>query len=645
MAAAVAMMFSCAKEADNNNPSEQIDNTPKVVMSMSVNAQKAEDLTAKALGLSGSALDAFWGDNDEVKVYKKGSATLIGTLAPKTSGSATAVLTGGLTEIVSAGDQLSLVFPREVRSYSGQLGTLEDIAENFDYAIATVSVESVEGTNVSASDASFVNQQTIVKFTLKDKGNNDALISASKLTIFSGNATIVDSYYAGPVEDASLAKYSDSIEITPSSASSVLFVALKNGSGSDTYSFTAKVGNDVYTYTKSGISFAAGEYRDITLKMTRESEIYTIAGSPAAIFGTEWDPGNAANDMIKTADGYIKKYVNKSGADQYASFKVATGHVWGIAEYPSDNYNITVPDGAELVITFNKPTVTAYISDTYVVAGEPASVFVSTWNATASDNLMVRQADGTYSKTYYNLSQGTTLTFKIVRSGSEWIPADNVSYTMPVDGDCVITYNPSTGSVVAHAETSSPVYTVCGSFTESWTMSSANDMIQQQDGTYLKTISGVSAGDHELKVAKNREWYNAWPSSNRRIHVATAGDVTVSFNPASGDVYAWDTSEYTVAGDEAIFGTNWDVASMANTMTRQSDGSYVLEKAFTQSNYSIVFKVVANHSWDYSVGASDSDNPGSGDGSDNCVYYAASAGTIRITLNPQASPKITVAFI
>ncbi|MBR6347103.1 MAG: hypothetical protein IKR69_06920 [Bacteroidales bacterium] len=643
LAAIVAMMVSCAKENNDSNSSEVVDNTPKVVMSLSVNAQKAEDLSAKALGLSGSALNAFWGDNDEVKVYKKGNPALIGTLAPQTSGSATAVLAGGLTETVSVGDVLSLVFPREVRSYSGQIGTLADIAENFDYAIASVSVESVDGSKVSASDASFVNQQAIVKFTLKDKGNNDALISASKLTIFSGNAAIVDSYYDGPVEDATLAKYSDCIEINPSSASSELFVALKNGSGSDTYSFTAKVGSDTYTYTRSGVSFASGEYREITLKMTKADEIYTVAGSPAAIFGTEWDPGNTANDMIKTENGYIKKFVNNSGSDLYASFKVATDNRWGIAEYPADNYDITVPAGRELIITFNNPTVTATISDYYVVAGEPASVFGSTWNATSSANLMARQADGTYSKTYYNLSEGTTITFKVVRSGSEWIPAaDNVYFTMPVDGDCVITYNPSTGSVEAHY--SPCLYTVAADFTN-WAIDSANDMVLQPDGTYLKTISGVSTGNHELKVVQDRSWDYSWPGgTNKPFYVVTAGDVTVSFNPASGDVYAWDSSEYTVAGDGAIFGTDWDTTSQANTMTRQSDGSYVLEKAFTQSDYSIVFKVVANHSWDYSVGASDSDNP-TGDGNGNCSYYAASAGTIRITFNPQASPKITVAFI
>jgi len=89
------------------------------------------------------------------------------------------------------------------------------------------------------------------------------------------------------------------------------------------------------------------------------------------------------------------------------------------------------------------------IVDTYVVAGSSAELFGNTWAGEDDNNAMVKQADGTYKKTY----DGVTLTagdimFKIVLNGGTWIPDgqgnDNV-LNIPEDGtyNVVFTYDPA----------------------------------------------------------------------------------------------------------------------------------------------------------------------------------------------------------
>lgn len=84
-------------------------------------------------------------------------------------------------------------------------------------------------------------------------------------------------------------------------------------------------------------------------------ESYTVAGTPAAIFGTEWDPTNVENDMIEQADGTfaLTKY-NCELAGSEMAFKVTGNHSWDNA-WPSDNYVVTVeePGLYDVTITIN----------------------------------------------------------------------------------------------------------------------------------------------------------------------------------------------------------------------------------------------------------------------------------------------------
>ena len=81
-------------------------------------------------------------------------------------------------------------------------------------------------------------------------------------------------------------------------------------------------------------------------------ETYTVAGTPAAIFGTEWDPTNVENDMIEQADGTfaLTKY-NCELAGSELEFKVTGNHSWDNA-WPDDNVVVTVEEAGLYDVTF-----------------------------------------------------------------------------------------------------------------------------------------------------------------------------------------------------------------------------------------------------------------------------------------------------
>ena len=83
----------------------------------------------------------------------------------------------------------------------------------------------------------------------------------------------------------------------------------------------------------------------------------TVAGTPAAIFGTEWDPSNRDNDMVKNADGiYVFDRYDVELPETTIMFKVVSNHDWGLA-CPAEDYMCYVEGGLyDIHITFNVET-------------------------------------------------------------------------------------------------------------------------------------------------------------------------------------------------------------------------------------------------------------------------------------------------
>lgn len=79
--------------------------------------------------------------------------------------------------------------------------------------------------------------------------------------------------------------------------------------------------------------------------------VYTVAGVPDVLFGTEWDINNPDNEMTEDDDGFYvwtKNGVNlKAGSIE---FKVVANHDWG-QSWPNYNYVAQVPNDGEYDVT------------------------------------------------------------------------------------------------------------------------------------------------------------------------------------------------------------------------------------------------------------------------------------------------------
>lgn len=244
--------------SSDDNAVEQKTLEPGKTYYLTVDATKGSDGTTRALNLSGSKLTPTWATTEQIYV-KQESTWLTGSLSPNTN-AATAWLNGAITGV--SGDlpqDLTLQFPRQTWSYTGQKGTIADIAAKYDYATATAHITAINGSDITASSAvTFTNQQAIVKFTLKDKNNDDAAISATSLRISANGLKTSDTE-------------TGDITITPASATSEIFAAL-SGISSTNVTLTAVAGGKTYVYNKSGVSFDNGGYYEITVKMHEATE-------------------------------------------------------------------------------------------------------------------------------------------------------------------------------------------------------------------------------------------------------------------------------------------------------------------------------------------------------------------------------------
>ena len=258
-----AMLSSCS--SDESSVEQQQQPAGVKTYTMTVQASKGGDGT-RALSLDGKTLNATWAKGEAVTVYNETKkAALTGTLVAQSSGAST-TLKGSLTGTIANGDELLLKFLSP--SYSSQDGTLEYIAAHCDYAEATVEVTNASTASVTTTDASFVNKQAIVKFTL-NKGDGTTAVNATSLVVGVGSSI--------------------SYTVTPATATNVLFVAVPGISDKD-FTLTASVSGDTYFYEKESVTFEDGKYYEIGVKMKHNIEI--ASAQELIAFATAYNNGD-----------------------------------------------------------------------------------------------------------------------------------------------------------------------------------------------------------------------------------------------------------------------------------------------------------------------------------------------------------------
>lgn len=390
----------------------------------------------------------------------------------------------------------------------------------------------------------------------------------------------------------------------------------------------------VYTivYTFDSNTKAVSETTTKTGDATEVEHTYTIAGSSTDLFGSAWTPSDANNDMEKQADGTYKKVYTgvtlQTGAIQY---KITQDHGWDVA-YPSSNatLNISADGKYNVTFTFNPETkavnATAekvediVITHTYTIAGSEEAIFTNTWSATEASNLMEEQTDGTFAKTYSNvtLSAGT-IEYKIVQD-QDWTVAYGDPDAGNADGNAELvisqngtynvtfTFNPTTHAVAATATLiAAGDDVVYLEYTEdNWATSQETQLEKQTDGTYKLSDKALAAGvEFQFKI--NETWYGSNTDAVETISsdnstnvgfksggygnnftIATAGtwtfvvDVENSRFTVTGEWPATETTKVYILGNAAA----WDPsAGLEMNTTNDVNFTYELTAADSGDGY------------------------------------------------------------
>ena len=163
-----------------------------------------------------------------------------------------------------------------------------------------------------------------------------------------------------------------------------------------------------------------------------------------------------------------------------------------------------------------------------------------------------------------------------------------------------------------------------------WNPGAGVEMSQNADGTYSYTATisgsvwfvfadgldanwdtfntnyrfGPAGADVEVGVDT---WYDTPRGGDKSYKfTGSGGEYVFTFNPfikkfkIEGYVAPFELENCTVAGiPTSIFGTEWDKDNEANLMTKQADGTYILQKFGCElgGGTEVAFKIVGNHDW------------------------------------------------
>ena len=368
-----AVISSCSKESiePEQEPVSKV-KTYKV----SVKSNNGVD-TKATLEESGTTLSFTWNAGDKLTVFNQTTGEdITGTLAATTSGKTTR-FEGELSGDIEVGNTLVLSYLSP--SYNAQDGTLNGIANGCDYAVATVTVTSINGSNISTTDATFDLQQAFVKFTLKDKTSGNNLVPTSLTVKVNGMSDIA---------------------VTPANTSSnVVYVALA-GVTNKTITLTAVAGGKIYTYRKTGVTFDNKKYYTITVKMSETEEIGNPLTLEARFNGTTITFNNTADDVVSykviSSSDVIKKRAKINGGEIGYEIAVDAGDKVSFygknAKYPK--YNTS---GSELFPSYL--AIIACDNECYIYGN-----VMSLIDSTSFSNLKVFTGDNTYafSHLFYN---------------------------------------------------------------------------------------------------------------------------------------------------------------------------------------------------------------------------------------------------
>ena len=265
---------------------------------ITIQAERNNGPQTKGLAIDGeeattTLLQSVWKAGEEVKVYQEGSyiGTLIAT--PDGENAHLATLSGEIntSDITPNSTMLTLLTPRSIWDYTGQVGTLlisddatDSIEKKYHYTMATdVLVTGVfSDFHVTTENARFTNQQSIYRLSFRyNDGVSKTPITTKSVTISSAGGHLVQSQVLnGAATEGPISVTLGSATVDP------FFVALRNGdeTNAEVLTFTVVDDNGI---TYHGSKTIPAEYKPngtfVSVKNATLSERLEVALSSSVV--------------------------------------------------------------------------------------------------------------------------------------------------------------------------------------------------------------------------------------------------------------------------------------------------------------------------------------------------------------------------
>ena len=392
---ASALFTGCSNElAESVTPAAE----PQDGYPISIKATKADAgditraLTLNNQGQANESLTASWAATDRVYVYKlatDGTETYVATLAPSTSGSATTDLVGVISGTnYTTNDKLTLYYLKPKTSgdggytgkvfgdYTGQVATIADIAENYDFSKTTLGITMVGGASsgpiLDYEDATgtkaFQRQQSITKFKLI-LGTTGTPLSYTEQAAMVTSLNISASGLEGDTGSG--------LDITPALPTDKYFIALRNTTGAQAYTFKATLSNGMlFKKTFSSINLPVNKYLGGEVHLTRNisdtdvtnditiTESNVTAGN--TLDGTNITVTDMGNPMVQDQDYTVSYEVSGQSGTPVTTAVANTTYVatiTGIGMYEGTKMSGTFNATSLPTATISLMTGTDYIVD------------------------------------------------------------------------------------------------------------------------------------------------------------------------------------------------------------------------------------------------------------------------------------------
>ena len=214
----------------------------------------------------------LWDTGDEVKVYKSGGESPVGTMTPTEYGVLSTTLTGTLTGPFVQDEVLDLYLPSRAMNFTGQKGTIYGLSSNFSFQHTTAIVEAAADNILTLSDVNPDHRQEYLRFVLTNEAGTERLHpSQLDIEVVSGGH-IVES-----VADNGTVTPCDLLTINPDKEEGeypgeLLVAMLNDANAAVTYRIKAYVDDKVYVgpiANLDGENVFSRNSRDYLGKLTR----------------------------------------------------------------------------------------------------------------------------------------------------------------------------------------------------------------------------------------------------------------------------------------------------------------------------------------------------------------------------------------